>query len=350
MQNLICAQLGRAPASDPCAVKSANLRSVAGSKVAAEQRLGPAGEQKFVYLLCSHCMAARLRSCELVSFRHEIGKLTQSLLNTEPSEHAAIVGSELRDHEGTVLPAALAWAPSPGQRLASNLAVSFIQLLSVQLWGHYWYYWKHRRWRNFLLFYIILSHLSARFSNMKLTFLLLYVTSLYFANSEISSKICKLYNAQYASVATSPSGNFAIWYFPKYNDACEVKSSDMKISYSRNDIIITLRPRLAWRGCITPSVLVIHDCGCCVLFWPSWSQDSQTEMWLPAAAQHRASIITPHHPAATRADNELCEVSPCPEKDPTLQATRHNVSVVPTNCQFFQEASWKYILSKNNQT
>ena len=61
MQNLICAQLGRAPASDPCAVKSANLRSVAGSKVAAEQRLGPAGEQKFVYLLCSHCMAARLR-------------------------------------------------------------------------------------------------------------------------------------------------------------------------------------------------------------------------------------------------------------------------------------------------
>ena len=172
MQNLICAQLGRAPASDPCAVKSANLRSVAGSKVAAEQRLGPAGEQKFVYLLCSHCMAVRLRSCELVSFRHEIGKLTQSLLNTEPSEHAAIVGSELRDHEGTVLPAALAWAPSPGQRLASNLAVSFIQLLSVQLWGHYWYYWKHRRWRNFLLFYIILSHLSARFSNMKLTFLL----------------------------------------------------------------------------------------------------------------------------------------------------------------------------------
>ena len=28
--------------------------------------------------------------------------------------------------------------------------------------------------------------------------------------------------------------------------ACEVKSSDMKISYSRNDIIITLRP--GWRG------------------------------------------------------------------------------------------------------
>lgn len=111
MQNLICAQLGRAPASDPCAVKSANLRSVAGSKVAAEQRLGPAGEQKFVYLLCSHCMAARLRSCELVSFRHEIGKLTQSLLNTEPSEHAAIVGSELREHEGTVPATCLGLGP-----------------------------------------------------------------------------------------------------------------------------------------------------------------------------------------------------------------------------------------------
>ena len=49
MQNLICAQLGRAPASDPCAVKSANLRSVAGSKVAAEQRLTrPFGETSLV--------------------------------------------------------------------------------------------------------------------------------------------------------------------------------------------------------------------------------------------------------------------------------------------------------------
>ena len=122
MQNLICAQLGRAPASDPCAVKSANLRSVAGSKVAAEQRLGPAGEQKFVYLLCSHCMAVRLRSCELVSFRHEIGKLTQSLLNTEPSEHAAIVGSELREHEGTVPASCLGLGPVSWAALGFQLS------------------------------------------------------------------------------------------------------------------------------------------------------------------------------------------------------------------------------------
>ena len=90
-----------------------------------------------------------------------------ALVSTRP-----LLGQNYASTRGLSLPAALAWAPPPGQRLASNLAVSFIQLLSVQLWGHYWYYWKHRRWRNFLLFYIILSHLSARFSNMKLTFLL----------------------------------------------------------------------------------------------------------------------------------------------------------------------------------
>ena len=174
MQNLICAQLGRAPASDPCAVKSANLRSVAGSKVAAEQRLGPAGEQKFVYLLCSHCMAARLRGCgcELVSFRHEIGKLTQSLLNTEPSEHAAIVGSELRDHEATVPASCLGLDPASwaalGFRLISELhSASFCAIMRPLL-----VLLETSEMEEIFLFYIILSHLSAWFSNMKLTFLL----------------------------------------------------------------------------------------------------------------------------------------------------------------------------------
>ena len=172
MQNLICAQLGRAPASDPCAVKSANLRSVAGSKVAAEQRLGPAGEQKFVYLLCSHCMAARLRGCELVSFRHEIGKLTQSLLNTEPSEHAAIVGSELRDHEATVPASCLGLDPASwaalGFRLSSEPhSASFCAIMRPLL-----VLLETSEMEEIFLFYIILSHLSARFSNMKLTFLL----------------------------------------------------------------------------------------------------------------------------------------------------------------------------------
>ena len=123
-------------------------------------------------ICCVHIAWLRGCGCELVSFRHEIGKLTQSLLNTEPSEHAAIVGSELRDHEATVPASCLGLDPASwaalGFRLSSELhSASFCAIMRPLL-----VLLETSEMEEIFLFYIILSHLSARFSNMKLTFLL----------------------------------------------------------------------------------------------------------------------------------------------------------------------------------